>query len=225
MVRRAREHDEDEREQMRQAQADYGDTNFNSPESEDDFPLWEDYEPMSPSAPGNFTDSRLRNHSPPAIRNPYRSLPPPPRAPPHRSQSQRIATGSGNSMQRAHSEYTRDLSLIEGIDNRIFNQARVLDRANTAHHRAERNIQEAFSRLLIVQQSRDRYEILHALAMQESVTPLLNEAYRVLHYEGQVLAHLIGERERADDRLAAARERFADEREAYMHGLRRTFNL
>ncbi|RAL61424.1 hypothetical protein DID88_009354 [Monilinia fructigena] len=207
MVRRARERDEDEREQMRQAQADYGDTDgFNSPESEDYFPLWEEFEPLPPSSPGNFTNQRPRNHSQPATRI-------------------LVPTGSRNSMQRAQSEYAHALSLIEEIDNRIFNQARVSDRANTVHHRAERNIQEAFSQLIIAQQSQDRYEIQHALAMQESVTPLLNEAYHALQYEGAVLAQMIGERERADDRLTAARQRFADEREEYMHGVRRMFNL
>lgn len=223
MVRRARERAEDEREQMRQAQADYGGANsFHDSESEDDSPVWEEYEPLPPSSPGNFTNPRPRNHPPLETRTPLRSYSPP-RAPYQGSRSHRIPTGSGNSMQSAQMEYIYALSLIERIDNRIFHQAQVSHTANLAHHQAERNIQEAFERLLTAQRSRDCYEIQHALAMQDSVTPLLNEAFHALQSEGTILAQLVEERGRADDRLTAARERFAIERDAFMQGVRRTF--
>ncbi|KAF7861420.1 hypothetical protein EAF04_007985 [Stromatinia cepivora] len=235
-VRRARERAVEEREQMVQAQADYGDANDG--DSDDESP-WMEYEPMPPSSPGNFNTPRPapRNYSPPR-RNyspPRRNYPPPLRrsystppqrnySPPrHRYQESRSPT-SGSDMQRASMNYSSTLNDLKRLDYDIMTQAQSSYHANERHHAAERQIQLAFTQLQAAVQSRDRYTIEHALAMQDSVTPLLDQAYVAVEREGLLLAGMMAERAEADERLTQARGYFARVRELYMVKVRESLD-
>ncbi|CAD6444756.1 4f3383a9-ec38-4cb6-9b2f-60aec8e9b447 [Sclerotinia trifoliorum] len=227
-VHRARERAIEEREQMAQAQADYGGANdypssdANGGDSDDEPHLWMEYEPMSPSSPGNFNTPRPapRNDPPPPPRRSYSTPPRRNYSPPRQRYQESRPSISDSNMERVVNNYSSTLNYIERLDHNIISQAQRSYHANERHHAAERQIQAAFTQLRAAAESRDFYAIEHALVMQDSVTPLLNEAYAVLQREGLPLVEMIEQRERADERLTRAREDFAAVRDRFMMRVR-----
>ncbi|TGO22371.1 hypothetical protein BPAE_0170g00030 [Botrytis paeoniae] len=233
-ARHVRDRAVEEREQMMQAQADYGGGN------EDDHlegNVGEELEPMPLDIPGNFsTPTPPLHHSPverPALRRqspPSRRFHPPPphrhRSPPRnrpRSSPPRVLSsesGTSAAMQYAEAAYINALSTLRSLDTKIINQARLSYEANVAKHDAERNVQLAFQELQHAVRSDDQETIDLALAMQESVTMLLDDAHNAMAQYSTPLREWIEERLRASERLDRARLEFAREREEFMRGAR-----
>lgn len=232
-ARRVRDRAVEEREQMMQAQADYGGGN------EDDHlegNVGEELEPMPLDVPGSFsTPTPPRHHSPlgrlaSGRQSPPRTLPLPP---PHRYHSfprnrlhstpPQVSSSSSNTsatMQHAEATYINALSTLRSLDTRIINQARLSYEANVVKHDAERKVQLAFQELQRAVRSDDQESIDLALAMQESVTILLDDAHNAMAQYSTPLREWMEERPRASERLDRARLEFAMEREGFMRGVR-----
>ncbi|KAF7898124.1 hypothetical protein EAF00_004570 [Botryotinia globosa] len=233
-ARRVRDRAVEEREQMMQAQADYGGGN------EDDHldgNVGEELEPMPLDVPGNFsTPTPPRHRYPmggPALR---RQSPPPrrfPSPPPHRHHSpprnrlrstppplSSSSSSTSAAMQHAEETYINALFTLQSLDTRIINQARLSYEANVVKHNAERNVQLAFQELQRAVRSDDQETIDPALAMQESVTILLDDAHNAMAQYSTPLREWMEERPRASERLDRARLEFARERERFMRGVR-----
>ncbi|TGO36237.1 hypothetical protein BHYA_0131g00150 [Botrytis hyacinthi] len=233
-ARRVRDRAVEEREHMMQAQADYGGGN------EDDHldgNVGEELEPMPLYVPGNFSAPTPPHHryptGGPASR---RQSPPPRRFPsprPHRHHSSprnrlhstpprvsSFSSSTSTAMQHAEATYINALSALRSLDTRIINQARLSYEANVVKHNAERNVQLAFRELQRAVQSDDQDTIDLALALQESVTILLDDAHNAMAQYSMPLREWMEERPRASERLDRARSKFAREREGFMRGVR-----
>ncbi|APA11498.1 predicted protein [Sclerotinia sclerotiorum 1980 UF-70] len=220
-ARLARERAIEEREQMQQAQADYGGANdypiSNASASDDEHPTWVEYEPMPPSSPGNFNTPRPpRRNDPPPRRN---------HSPPRQRYQESRPSTLDVDLERAVRNYTSTLNFIQRADQNIMTQAKRSNYANERHHAAERRIQAAFTQLQVSAESRDVYAIEHALALQDSATSLLNDAYAVLEREGSHLAEMIEQRQVGDERLMRAREEFARVRDRYVMSVRKVLGV
>ncbi|KAF7954137.1 hypothetical protein EAE96_005269 [Botrytis aclada] len=233
-ARRVRDRAVEEREQMMQAQADYGGGN------EDDHlegNVGEELEPMPLEVQGIFSTPNPPRYHPPVGRPPSRRQSSPPRRfpspPPHRyhshprnrphSPSPQVpnpASGTSAAMQHAEAAYISALSTLRSLDTRVIHQARLSYEANVAKHNAERNVQRAFRELQRAVRSGDRESIDRALAMQDSVTILLDEAHNAMAQYSRPLREWMEERPRASERLDRARLEFARERAGFMRGVR-----
>ncbi|KAF7906907.1 hypothetical protein EAE99_011974 [Botrytis elliptica] len=231
--RRVRDRAVEEREQMMQAQADYGGGN------EDDHlegNVGEELEPMPLDVPGNFSTPAPPRHRSPIWRLASRRQSSPPRRfpspSPHRypspptnrlhSTPPRVSSSSSitsAAMQHAEATYISALSTLRSLDTRIINQARLSYEANVVKHDAERNVQLAFQELQRAVRSNDQESIDLALAMQESVTILLDDAHNAMAQYSAPLREWMEERPRASERLDRARLAFAREREGFMRGV------
>ncbi|TEY43685.1 hypothetical protein BOTCAL_0363g00060 [Botryotinia calthae] len=229
-ARRVRDRAVDEREQMMQAQADYGGGN------EDDHlegNVGEELEPVPLDVPANFNISTPPRYSSPVRRlasrrqfSPRRFPSPPPHRyhphprnhpysppPPRVSNS---ATGTSAAMQHAETTYITALSSLRCLDTKIINQARLSYEANVAKHDAEHNVQLAFQELQRAVRSGDQEIIDLALAMQESVTMRLDHAHIAMAQYSTPLREWMEERPRASERLDRARLGFARMRDGFV---------
>ncbi|KAF5876909.1 putative snf2 family protein [Botrytis fragariae] len=232
-ARRVRDRAAEEREQMMQAQADYGGGNeIDHLEGI----VGEELEPMPLDVPGNFSTPAPPRHRSPVGRPASRRQSSPPRRfpspPPHRYHSPpidhlrstppRISSSSSSTsaaMQHAEATYTNALSALRSLDTRIINQARLSYEANVVKHDAERNVQLAFQELQHAVRSDNQESIDLALAMQESVTMQLDDAHNAMAQYSTPLREWMEERPRASERLDRARLEFAREREGFMSGV------
>lgn len=218
-VRRAREHENEEREQMRQAQSDYGDTHMNyedaHPRASDghNLRIWEGmfgnaHELASPQFRNLYSaieNGSTRNFSPERSRY-------------HRSRSR--GNQSEDEILRAFSDYSHALTHIQATDRAFLQQAQVVARVSDAHQQAELKIQDAFGLLTNAARTHDRYVIGNALAIHDSVTTVFEEVSRALQFEDQVLMGIIERREDADRSLTRAREDFSRRSEPFLQRIR-----
>ncbi|TGO89804.1 hypothetical protein BPOR_0093g00150 [Botrytis porri] len=233
-ARRVRDRAVEEGEQMMQAQADYGGGNENDHLEGN---VGEELEPMPLDVPGNFsTPTPPRHHSPVGRPVPRRQSSPPrrfPSPPPHRYHSPprnhphsppppvfSSASGTFAVMQHSEATYINALDTLRSLDTKIINQARLSYEANVVKHDAEQNVQLAFQELQRAVRSGDQETINLALAMQESVTMLLDDAHNAMAQYSTPLREWMEERPRASERLDRARLVFAREREGFMRGVR-----
>ncbi|KAK8906820.1 hypothetical protein QC760_005388 [Botrytis cinerea] len=166
-ARRIRDRAVDEREQMMQAQADYGGGNEDNHLEGN---VGEELEPMPLDVPGNFSASTPPLHVSPVRRPSSRRQYSPRRfsSPPDRYHSPPPRVSSSATVQHAEATYITALSTLRSLDTKIINQARVSYEANAAKHDAEHNVQLAFQELQRAVLSGDQEFIDLALSMQES---------------------------------------------------------
>lgn len=218
-ARRIRDRAVDEREQMMQAQADYGGGNEDNHLEGN---VGEELEPMPLDVPGNFSASTPPLHVSPVRRPSSRRQYSPRRfsSPPDRYHSPPPRVSSSATVQHAEATYITALSTLRSLDTKIINQARVSYEANVAKHDAEHNVQLAFQELQRAVLSGDQEFIDLALSMQESVTMRLDHAHIAMAQYSTPLREWMEERPRASERLDRARVVFARMRDEFVREVR-----